>query len=869
MEQPGTLPSGDFPVRGCRGQIRAYIKSERRNTHVPDLFFPRSAAGRIYEHTPHYGKEENTPLKTRYRILVLILALLCLLSFPCPAVLAAEPEESEFAEDAAPFVEEAQEEEDAEEPEQTVPLAKAPMLKAAAATALITFDYVYDSAGQYVYYQHPFYYNGGPTGGYGDMRLNDFANGQEAYCIEPGIMLAHGDVLRSDVIDVWNSFSYEQQNAIKLALLCGRAGNSSNLPGTPSCQQTATQMLIWEFITGARQPSPPYARGNDEIYTCLVSNGQNAEIGQIYDAILSYMLSYMTLPSFMSAVSTTAPQEELPYDGSTYSLTLTDTNNVIGNYSFSASDTAISVEVSGNQLFLRSASPLSASATVVATRNSAYTAASTFTPYGSTTRQDIVVGVEAVGGMTGYLTLKANRKEFRISVTKEDGITGTVQGDGTLAGAVYGLYHGDTLIETCTTDANGQFTTGYYEAGDGWTIREIAPSPGYLLDTTVYLVPAVTDQLPSIKNDLTLTVKETPILGRLSISKLAVNSTAGTEAPEVGASFEVFLKSAGSYDAAAEAERDILTCGEGGTALSKMLPYGVYIVRQLSGWEGYTLDTTLHEVNITSDGETVSLAIRNEIFKGSLTIQKVDKDSGQALPGARFRILDSTGNPFAEGTTDANGILVFENIPFGDYYLEELEAPDGYKADTTPYVFSIDADGQRIEVRRENTRIPGSVTVVKTDSSGNPIPGATFRLEYSEDGETWTPVFHTDVPAKEVGGCTSDGLSDGTLITGVEGRAVFDGLRAGNGVLYRVTEIATINGYVLLTEPVELGTLPRKNEESPIYDVSVTVSNSPTYLLPMTGGTGLWPVLTTGFAAACMGLFLIAISKNKRRDCMQ
>ena len=869
MEQHGTLPSGDFPVRGCRGQIRAYIKRERRDTHVPNLVFPRSAAGRIREHTPHYGKEENTPLKTQYKILALVLALLCLLSFPCPAVLAAEPEGDESVEEAAPSAEDVQEEEGAEQPEQTIPLVKAPMLKAAAATALITFDYVYDSAGQYVYYQHPFYYNGGPTGGYGDMRLNDFANGQEAYCIEPGIMLAHGDVLRSDVIDVWNSFSYEQQNAIKLALLCGRAGNSSNLPGTPSCQQTATQMLIWEFITGARQPSPPYARGNDEIYTCLVSNGQNAEIGQIYDAILSYMLSYMTLPSFMSAVSTTAPQEELPYDGSTYSLTLTDTNNVIGNYSFSASDTAISVEVSGNQLFLRSASPLSASATVVATRNSAYTAASTFTPYGSTTRQDIVVGVEAIGGMTGYLTLKANRKEFRITVTKEDGITGTAQGGGTLTGAVYGLYHGDTLIETCTTDANGQFTTGYYEAGDGWTIREIAPSPGYLLDTTVYLVPAVTDQLPSIKNDLTLTVKETPILGRLSISKLAVNSTAGTEAPEVGASFEVFLKSAGSYDAAAESERDILTCGEDGTAQSKLLPYGVYLVRQLSGWEGYTLDTTLHEVNITSDGETVSLPLRNEIFKGSLTIRKVDKDSGQALSGARFRLLDNAGNPFAEGTTDESGVLTFDNLPFGDYYLEELEAPNGYKADTTPYVFSIDADGQRIEVRRENTRIPGSVTVVKTDSSGNPIPGATFRLEYSEDGETWTPVFHTDVPAKEVGGCTSDGLSDGTLITGVEGRAVFDGLRAGNGVLYRVTEIATINGYVLLTEPVEFGTLPRKNEESPIYDVSVTVSNSPTYLLPMTGGTGLWPVLTTGFAAACMGLFLIAISKNKRRDCMQ
>lgn len=864
MEQPGMLPSGDFPVRGCRGQIRAYIESERRNANVPDLVFPRSAAGQSGRHTQHYGKEENTPLKTRYKILALILALLCLLRFPCPAVLAAEPEDGELPETA-----EASEEAPEEEPEQTVPLAKAPMLKAAAATALITFDYVYDSAGQYVYYQHPFYYNGGPTGGYGDIRLNDFANGQEAYCIEPGIMLAHGDVLRSDVIDVWNSFSYEQQNAIKLALLCGRAGNSSHLPGTPSCQQTATQMLIWELVTGARQPSPPYTRGNDEIYTCLVSNGQNAEIGQIYDTILSYMLSYMTLPSFMSAVSSSAPQEELSNDGTTYSITLTDTNNVIENYSFSASDTVVSVAVSGNQLILRSASPLSAPVTVVATRNSAYTAASTFTPYGSTTRQDIVVGVEAVGGMTGYLTLKANRKEFRISVTKEDGITGTAQGDGTLAGAVYGLYHGDTLIETCTTDANGQFTTGYYETGDDWTIREIAPSPGYLLDTTVYPVPAAADQLPSIKNDLTQTVKENPILGRLSISKLAVDSTAGTEAPEAEASFEVFLKSAGSYDAAAETERDILTCGEDGTAQSKMLPYGVYLVRQLSGWEGYALDTTLHEVNISSDGETVSIQFRNEIFKGSLTIRKVDKDTEQALPGARFRLLDSTGNPFAEGTTDENGILVFENIPFGDYYLEELEASDGYKADTTPYVFSVTTDGQRIEVRRENTRIPGSVTVAKTDSSGNPIPGAAFRLEYSEDGETWTPVFHADVPAKEIGGCTSEGLSDGMLITGADGIAVFGGLRADKNVHYRITENATVNGYVLLTEPVEIGTLPRENEESPIYDVSVTVSNSPTYLLPMTGGTGLWPVLTTGFAAACMGLFLIAISKNKRRDCMQ
>ena len=821
-------------------------------------------------------------MKKRNRIPALFLALLCLSSVLCPTVSAAEPEEpaeNALSEEAAaaepepePPAEEAPEKDASETPEQvidTLPMAKAPMLKAAAATAFITFDYVYDSTGQYVYYQHPFYYNGGPTGGYGDIRLNDFANGQEAYCIEPGIMLAHGDVLDANVIDVWNSFSYEQQNAIKLALLCGRAGNSSRLPGTPSCQQTATQMLIWEFVTGARQPYPPYARGNDEIYTCLVSNGQNVEIGQIYDTILAYMLSYMTLPSFMTAASSGMPQEELLFDGSAYSLTLTDTNNVIGNYSFSASDAAVSAEVSGNQLILRASSPLNVPVTIAAVRNSAYTAASTFTPYGSTTRQDIVVGVEAVGGMTGYLELKANRKEFRVSVTKEDGLTGTVLGDGSLAGAVYGLYHGDTLIETCTTDANGQFTTGYYEAGDDWTIPELAPSAGYLLDTTVHPVPASADELPSVRNDLFLNVKETPIMGKLTLSKLAVNSAAGTEAAETGAQFELFLKSAGSYAAAAEAERDILTCGADGTAQSKALPYGVYLLRQLSGWEGYSLDSALHEVNILSDGETVSLQLRNEKYKGTLTIKKVDANSGESLAGARFRILNGAGTLFAEGTTGENGVLYIENIPFGDYCLEELEAPDGYETDTAPYAFSVTSDGQEIEILRKNTRIPGSVTVAKTDSSGNPIPGAAFLLEYSEDGETWLPVFRSDVPAKEIGGCTSESLSDGRLITGAEGTAIFDGLLSDKRTLYRVTEIATINGYVLLTEPVELGTLPRTTEESTVYDVAVSVSNSPTYLLPMTGGTGLWPVLFAGFAAACTGLFLIVISKSRRKDCKQ
>lgn len=79
-------------------------------------------------------------------------------------------------------------------------------------------------------------------------------------------------------------------------------------------------------------------------------------------------------------------------------------------------------------------------------------------------------------------------KKFNVTVTKTDTETDTPQGDASLAGAVYGIYKGEELIDTYTTDNNGQFTTKYYICGDDWTIREISPSEGYLLDTTIHKV---------------------------------------------------------------------------------------------------------------------------------------------------------------------------------------------------------------------------------------------------------------------------------------------------------------------------------------------------------------------------------------------
>ena len=153
-------------------------------------------------------------------------------------------------------------------------------------------------------------------------------------------------------------------------------------------------------------------------------------------------------------------------------------------------------------------------------------------------------------------------KKFRVTVTKTDRETGIPQGDATLAGAVYGIYDGDTLIDTYTTDGNGSFTTKYYVCGDNWTIREISPSEGYLLDETSYHVGAEATLYTVELNDTSNDVTEQVIKGRISIIKHTDDGSTQIETPEEGAEFQVYLKSAGSYDSAKDSERDTLVCDE-------------------------------------------------------------------------------------------------------------------------------------------------------------------------------------------------------------------------------------------------------------------------------------------------------------------
>ena len=277
-------------------------------------------------------------------------------------------------------------------------------------------------------------------------------------------------------------------------------------------------------------------------------------------------------------------------------------------------------------------------------------------------------------------------KKFSVTVTKSDAETGTAQGDASLAGAVYGIYKGETLVDTYTTDKNGQFVTKEYICDNDWTVREITPSEGYLLDTTVHKVGAE-PQLYTVEHNQTANdVTEQVAKGNIAIIKHTDNGETQIETPESGAEFAVYLKAAGSYEVAEDTERDYLTCDENGFAQTKDMPYGIYTVHQVSGWEGSELMPDF-DVFISQNGATYRYLINNAPFNSFIKIVKQDAETGKTIPyaGAGFKIYDPDGNPvtmtFTYPTpttidvfyTNAEGSLVTpEKLSFGKGYSNQL-----------------------------------------------------------------------------------------------------------------------------------------------------------------------------------------------------
>lgn len=818
-----------------------------------------------------------------------------------------------------------------------------------------------------------------------------YMDGVVAYCIRPGWTANDGaSYTEDDQIIEWQSYLNEaQRQAISTVVALGypmqtfedgvdngiyAAYGDSKSEWQTSERYAATQILIWEFLMGWRSPEHPYVLDESKtsssgrtlletFYSASDSNAKWPTLIKVYNEILEAMKNAKVYPSFASETEADASAIELQYNASTgkYEASVTDTNKVLADYTFTTSTTGITFTKSGNTLKI---SATAAAAAKLGTKgNTAYATgtaisvdpeqaitvwyapsgsqevitpvASGITPlkvyirlkaevngdleivktsssgnvsgfqfrvqgngidktvtsdskgkikvenlqegtytvteilpndsaYYCTSTNPQTVNVEA--GKTSTVTFNNEKKQWRVTVYKEDRESGGAQADATLDGAVYGLYKDSVLVKEYTVK-NGTFTTDAYDCGTGYTLKEISAPPGYQLDTTVYNLNdySAPGKCSGALTTSQVTVLEDVITGLIEIIKRTLNPVNNETAPESGAVFCYYLKSAGSYDACPSDQKGTMTTGTDGKARSKELLYGTYVVEQVSGAEGTDLVDSF-EVVISENGQTYTYTKDNPYWTGTVSIVKYEEGTTTPLV-ATFVLLDQNKTVLETGTTGADGKLSFTTkLVYGKtYYVQESVAPEGYVLDETQHPITVTQRDQEISKTLENKPEEGSISVKKVDTKGTPMSGVKFRLDYSTDGQNWKPVTKRD-PGTEVtvGGCTSAGLTDGCLTTDASGVIVFTGLRISGQtgkVYYRLIECSTGNGSTMLVEPAYEGELPMDGSK----DITVTAVNSQVFELPHTGSLAMTVLRFSQIfcIVACMSMLLFSRKKEQ------
>lgn len=854
-----------------------------------------------------------------------------------------------------------------------------PVSAASGDKVTITFDYCYDSTGNIIKFQQTTVSDGYTVGTPREELCKIFADGKEAYCIEPGHTLYSGNTLTEDGSTVWKNLGSAKQKAINLALLYGKPGSGKCLSGTEDQKWVATQLIVWEFVSGCRSTSEGYKCTNTKFIDGICAGGANPGVKSVYNAISKSLANYSIVPSFASAIASKAETYEMKYSDGKYTLTLTDSNSILSDFSFKTTG-GVSATVSGNKLTLTSSNPVNDAVTFNFAKSMPSVSGTTFVPYGDASLQDVITGVEndadpirayfKVKTSSGNLklvktsedgnvanieftvkgdgyskTVKTNSKgefeltdlvpgsytvteitdskyetqksqtvkvesgktakvtfenvlkkgslevvktsednfnegvkfhlygtslsganvdlyattnadgvatftnvlvsgdklytleevdtadryvvpkkqtapiewnkvtqrsfdnvlkKWNLTVTKTDAETKSAQGDATLAGAVYGIYNNGKLVDKYTTDKNGSFTTSYYVCGDNWTLKEIEPSEGYLLDETEYHIGVEAKKYTIENNSISMSVTEDILKGKISIIKHTDDGSTKIETPEVGAEFQVYLKSSGSYTKAKESERDTLICDEYGFAETKDLPYGTYTVHQTKGWNGTEFIADF-DVFISENNKTYKYLINNASLESYVKIVKVDSETGKQIPyaGAGFQIYDPNDKlvtmtyTYPEVTTidtfytNSDGYLITpETLPYGKgYSVVEVQAPYGYILDSTHVYFDITA---------ENTSEENGVTIVKAEKKNTPQKG-TITVE--KTGEIFSNVTAVG------GGYTDENGNDVVLTTIYQPEYSLNGLSGAVFEIYADEDITTLDGTVRVKKDELVATL--------------------------------------------------------------
>lgn len=395
------------------------------------------------------------------------------------------------------------------------------------------------------------------------------------------------------------------------------------------------------------------------------------------------------------------------------------------------------------------------------------------------------------------------------------------------------------------------------------TLQETKAPEGYLLNDTVYVAQTVLDSgnntvrttnLPTDDN----AAQETPYEGTISIQKFLGGSTVKTSEPD--AEFEIYLTSAGSYDAAPEESRQTITTDANGYAITKRLPYGTYTVHQTKGNNKYYFVDDM-EITISENNANYHKILEDSPIEFYIKMVKKDADTGNTVnvAGTTFELYDDNGSKISFNimtssgmqtidsfTTDENGcVYTAEKLLKGNYTLVETKAPDGYVLDSTPVQFIVsedtytaDGEAEFILVEKSDKAVTGQLTVTKVgevldeykgglyvnpDEKGftyreGSLSGAKFEVYAAED-------IYTADNQKDTAGNRNKHYSKGelvtTLVTGTDGKATATNLPLGK---YKVVEVEAPDGFVLNPDE-QVVTLVYVDDKTPVVNEALTFSN--------------------------------------------
>ena len=287
-----------------------------------------------------------------------------------------------------------------------------------------------------------------------------------------------------------------------------------------------------------------------------------------------------------------------------------------------------------------------------------------------------------------------------------------------LQGAMFEVFNSNNQsMGTITANESGISEMGNLELGT-YTVKEIKAPNGYVLDSTPKSFEVKTGEVAVIE------MKNEKIKGDIQIKKVSDSGKVLS-----GVEFTVFTLEGKEVAKA--------TTNEQGIAEVKELEYNKYFFKETKGVQGYLLNDTKYPFEIKEHGKTLTYTVENKEVKGNVQLLKIDQENAdKKLEGATFILQDSKGKKISEHTTDKDGFIRVNNLPFGSYQFVEKKAKEGYVLSKEPIPFNISENGKTIELVAKNHQIKGSLEITKVDiANGNTkLPNAEFVI-YNEKGE--------------------------------------------------------------------------------------------------------------------------------------